>query len=73
MLELFLNLLTTLRSALCTRTKLALENLALRQQVAVLASACIRQGNRMDRPQSGTWTCSTALPNQRVIGRRAWW
>jgi putative transposase len=36
MLELFLNLLATLRSALRTRAELALENLALRQQLGTL-------------------------------------
>jgi len=36
MLEIFLNLLATLRSALRTRTELALENLAVRRQLAAL-------------------------------------
>ena len=47
MLELFLNLLATPRSALRTRTALALENLALRQQLGTLRGTSPRPRLRL--------------------------
>ena len=47
MLELFLDLLATLRSAPRTRTELALENLALRQQLGTLRGTSPRSRLRL--------------------------
>ena len=47
MLALLLNLLATLRSALRTRTELALENLALRQQLGTLRRSSPRPRLRL--------------------------
>jgi len=50
MLALLLNLLATLRSTLRTRAELAIENLALRQQLATLRRSsprpCLRMADR---------------------------
>jgi hypothetical protein len=47
MLDLFLNLLATLRSGFRTRAELAIENLALRQQLATLRRSSPRPHLRL--------------------------
>jgi len=53
MFALLLNLLATFRSAFRTRAELALEHLALRQQLATLSRAAPRP--RLRRPDRAFW------------------
>ena len=62
MFGLLLNLLSALRSALRTRAELALENLALRQQLATLSRSSPRP--RLRLADLAFWIGLSSIPNR---------
>jgi hypothetical protein len=71
MFALLLSMLSPLRSALRTRADLALENLALRQQLANLRRMSAPPTSRPERTCPWERTCRSRAPSTRPSGARS--